>query len=198
MPDLLVIGIDPSLTALGISDGVSHNILYALQPLSDEERAASTRRRTRDLAAQVADWIGERDQFDSRSTRRIVVYIEAPLLSSMGGGANHLYELGQLIACLYDYLEDYAERIVEVPSSTVRKFATGKGNTPKTQMALQVFKRFGIEFEKDPGCDKLFAYALHRYGLAVESGEVQHVAPLRRGAGKKSRAIVAKREKKAA
>jgi hypothetical protein len=198
-----IVGIDPSFTALGVSDGLEHAILSA--PKGEGDRAPSTRWRSESLAQDVARWIVgryfEACRRNDDTGMPVDVWIEAPMLSSLGGGASHLYELGWLMNDLYRLIEAEIPQTViirEVPTATVRKFATGKGNTPKSQMSLQVFKRFGIEFEKDPGCDKLFAYCLQRYGVAFRSGDVVHIPSARRGSGKKSREIVAKRERGAA
>lgn len=47
-----------------------------------------------------------------------------------------------------------------VPPTALKKFITGKGNVKKEQMLLQVFKKFGVEFDDNNLCD---AYCLARY-----------------------------------
>lgn len=49
----------------------------------------------------------------------------------------------------------------EIPPTTLKKWATGKGNATKDIMMLKCYKRFGIEFTNNNECD---AYLLARYG----------------------------------
>jgi Holliday junction resolvasome RuvABC endonuclease subunit len=202
-PTPFVVGIDPSFTALGISDGLEHAIISAPKGVDTTDRAGNTRMRAHELSRDVAAWVKAR--YFAACARAdaglaVDVYIEAPMLSSLGGGASHLYELGWLMNDLYRAIEaEIPQQVIvrEVASATVRKFATGKGNTPKTQMSLAVFKRFGVEFDRDPGCDKLFAFCLQRYGEAVARGDVVFIGSARRGAGaketKRLRSVAARR-----
>jgi crossover junction endodeoxyribonuclease RuvC len=49
-----------------------------------------------------------------------------------------------------------------IPPTTLKKFITGKGNAKKEQMLLQVYKRFGIEFDNNNLAD---AYGLARMAM---------------------------------
>ncbi len=53
-----------------------------------------------------------------------------------------------------------------VPPATLKVYATGKGNSDKTQMALAALKRAGREFGDDNQCDAFWlrAAALDHYG----------------------------------
>jgi hypothetical protein len=57
---------------------------------------------------------------------------------------------------------------VFVPPATLKKYATGKGNADKTQMAIAALKRAGTEFPDDNQCDAAWLRwaALDHYGLA--------------------------------
>jgi Holliday junction resolvasome RuvABC endonuclease subunit len=46
-----------------------------------------------------------------------------------------------------------------VPPMTLKKYATGKGTSKKQEMLLQIYKRWGVEFNDDNAAD---AYALAR------------------------------------
>ena len=48
---------------------------------------------------------------------------------------------------------------LQVPPMTLKKYATGKGTAKKQEMLLQIFKRWGVEFNDDNAAD---AYALAR------------------------------------
>ena len=178
MSEPLVIGIDPSFTGLGISDGTAHAVFAAPDAEVGEERAASTRRRSVALVHAVAAWILEHANCDVLPSD-MHVFIEAPML---GANAGHLYELGFLAAKIDHRLRQIGIReIVEVPSATLRKFIGLPGNAAKIQVPVRVLKRFGVEFDGDRGADMAFAYVLVRYGRAVLAGDVVHVPTLARG-----------------
>lgn len=168
----MILGIDPSLTATGLSDGFRHEII-GTTPIVAHTPTQGTMQRCDRIAEFAFAFMGV------DSTDGHLVVIEAPMV---GPSANHLYEVGILMSALYRILLPVAE-IIEVPPSTLKKFATGKGNTPKDQMALKVYKRWGIEFVNDRGADKLHAFCLYKYGVAVQSGEIAHTVSERRGCG---------------
>jgi Holliday junction resolvasome RuvABC endonuclease subunit len=53
---------------------------------------------------------------------------------------------------------------LQIPPMTLKKFAAGKGNAKKQEMLLQIYKRWGIEFNDDNAAD---AYALARLASGV-------------------------------
>ena len=71
--------------------------------------------------------------------------------------------LGELSACvrlaIYDFFEDARKYPLKVPPMTLKKYAAGKGNAKKQEMLLQIYKRWGIEFNDDNAAD---SYALAR------------------------------------
>lgn len=170
----MIVGIDPSFTSCGVSDGNRH-ITICTKPVEGATQAASIDRRCMTIVEQIAEFIGANNAH---------VYIEGPAFGQQRG-ASHLYELGWLMRDLYCGLHTETAgnvlSITEVNPSTLRKWATGKGNTPKAEMKLRVFKKFGVEFEDDPGCDKLFAFLLARYGMAHRGGEIDHKPAAKRG-----------------
>jgi crossover junction endodeoxyribonuclease RuvC len=67
---------------------------------------------------------------------------------------------------------------LQVPPMTLKKFASGKGNSKKQEMLLQMYKRWGIEFNDDNAAD---SYALARLirgvGInAVENAVIQQMS----------------------
>ena len=78
--------------------------------------------------------------------------------------------LGELSAtvrlAIFDLFEEEDDRRfpLKVPPMTLKKYAAGKGNAKKQEMLLQIYKRWGVEFNDDNAAD---AYALGR--LAAES-----------------------------
>ena len=73
--------------------------------------------------------------------------------------------LGELSAtvrlAIYDFFpeEDPRQFPLKVPPMTLKKYAAGKGNAKKQEMLLQIYKRWGIEFNDDNAAD---SYALAR------------------------------------
>jgi hypothetical protein len=49
---------------------------------------------------------------------------------------------------------------VDVPPSNVKKYATGRGNAPKPDIRMEVFKRFGHDIADDNACDAFVLYAM--------------------------------------
>ena len=61
---------------------------------------------------------------------------------------------------IYDYFDDDVRKYpLKVPPMTLKKFAAGKGNAKKQEMLLQIYKRWGVEFNDDNAAD---SYALAR------------------------------------
>ncbi len=58
---------------------------------------------------------------------------------------------------------------VLVTPASLKKYATGKGNAGKPDMAVAAFKRAGVEFRDDNECDAwwLRAFGLDHYGQPV-------------------------------
>jgi crossover junction endodeoxyribonuclease RuvC len=185
---LRVIGIDPSFRACGLSDGTHHFIVKTLPEDSDATQAASITRRCNLIIEAAGDWLNAYHRGE-----KVALYIEAPAFGQ-ASQASHLYELGWLMYHLHSTLARMVAgevvKVVEVSTTALRKWATGKGNTPKDSMKLAVFKKFGVEFDQDPGCDKLFAFLLCKYGEAVERGEITFAASAKRGAKHRKREAV--------
>ena len=59
---------------------------------------------------------------------------------------------------------------IEIPPTTLKKFATGKGNAKKEDMILPIYKRYGFEDKSDNVRD---AYVLAQIARALD-GQGQH------------------------
>jgi len=59
---------------------------------------------------------------------------------------------------------------LQIPPMTLKKYASGKGTAKKQEMLLQIYKRWGVEFNDDNAAD---AYALARLasGSAIDAIE---------------------------
>jgi crossover junction endodeoxyribonuclease RuvC len=84
--------------------------------------------------------------------------------------------LGELSAtvrlAIYDMFDegDHKRYPLKVPPMTLKKYAAGKGNAKKQEMLLQIYKRWGVEFNDDNAAD---SYALARLvgGCAITEME---------------------------
>lgn len=77
-----------------------------------------------------------------------------------------LVELGALIR---EVLHESDARWEEVAPSRLKKFVTGKGNSPKDRILLDVYKRFGLDCKTDDEAD---AVGLAYYGWVAHGGQV--------------------------
>lgn len=95
--------------------------------------------------------------------------------------------LGELGGILRDKLLDYPEYLFEVTPTELKKFATGKGNASKVQVASALSSRYGVIFQTDNHAD---VFGLARLGMCIlgyESAQTKQqkevVLQLRRSAG---------------
>ena len=145
-------GIDPSTKtgwAVAHQDTVNDvgTMLYPVTPGDDRSVAARVLRLTmptRELIAKLG--------------RPAVVCIEAYSMGSNGANHSLLIEIGyEIRRCLTSM--DCNPRVYEVAPTTLKKWATGKGNSDKVAIASSLAKRFGVEFANDNESDA-FALAM--------------------------------------
>jgi crossover junction endodeoxyribonuclease RuvC len=94
---------------------------------------------------------------------------DAILIEGYGFGNQHtlvtLVEVGTAIRLA---LFSKGAKMYTVPPTVLKKFVTGAGNAKKDQMALGIYKRWGLEFPNNNEAD---AYALARMALAMVTEE---------------------------
>lgn len=87
--------------------------------------------------------------------------------------------LGELAATvkltLWLYFRDYDHQEhlrvpLQIPPMTLKKYAAGKGNAKKQEMLMQIYKRWGIEFNDDNAAD---SYALARLASGASLGDIE-------------------------
>ena len=84
--------------------------------------------------------------------------------------------LGELSAtvrlAIFDFFGDNDDRRfpLKIPPMTLKKYAAGKGNAKKQEMLLQIYKRWGIEFNDDNAAD---SYALARLAAKSITGSIE-------------------------
>jgi Holliday junction resolvasome RuvABC endonuclease subunit len=73
---------------------------------------------------------------------------------------------------IYDYFgeDENCRYPLKIPPMTLKKYAAGKGNAKKQEMLMQIYKRWGIEFNDDNAAD---AYALGRLAGKTANDEIE-------------------------
>jgi Holliday junction resolvasome RuvABC endonuclease subunit len=81
---------------------------------------------------------------------------------------------GTVKLALWDLFEDSPNELcrtpLQIPPMTLKKYAAGKGNAKKQEMLLQIYKRWGIEFNDDNAAD---SYALARLASGNAEGAIE-------------------------
>jgi Holliday junction resolvasome RuvABC endonuclease subunit len=119
------------------------------------------------------------DFLDSQQCRVKDIAMEGTVLASHS--ALKLGELAGLVKLtIWDYFdgnlysvipyEDHLRTPLQVPPMTLKKYAAGKGNAKKQEMLMQIYKRWGIEFNDDNAAD---SYALARLAAGISISEIE-------------------------
>jgi Holliday junction resolvasome RuvABC endonuclease subunit len=172
----VALGIDQSLTgfaitALNIDKPEAYETWVYKSPKSGVQRLADIRW-----------WMTTKFDFlDSQHCRVKDIAMEGTVLASHS--ALKLGELAGLVKLtIWDYFdgnlysaipyEDHIRSPLQVPPMTLKKYAAGKGNAKKQEMLMQIYKRWGIEFNDDNAAD---SYALARLAAGISISEVEKV-----------------------
>lgn len=159
----VAIGIDQSLTGFALTALVIDNpeIYYTWiykSPYFGVERLVDIRQ-----------WLKDHLSYIDEKSYIFDIAMEGTVLASQAA-----LVLGELSATvritIYDYFEDERKFPLKVPPMTLKKFAAGKGNAKKQEMLLQIYKRWGIEFNDDNAAD---SYALARLASGVGIDKIE-------------------------
>jgi len=91
-----------------------------------------------------------------------LICIEGFSYGSKGRGVSTQYGIGWIIRS--DLLRS-GIRYIEVSPGGLKKFASGKGNTKKDELAVHIYKKWGFESKSDNIRD---AYVLARMAMALD------------------------------
>ncbi len=80
------------------------------------------------------------------------------------------HQMGELGGVLRRMLYLKGARVIEVGPSQVKKFATGKGNTKKEMIILNVYKRWSQEFATNDEADAFVLAKIGQVIIAAEAG----------------------------
>lgn len=158
----VAVGIDQSLTgfafsAVDVEDLSKHMTWVYKSPYQGIERLV-------DIRQWLVDHL---DYIDEQGHSVMDIAMEGTVLASHAA-----LVLGELSATvrltLFDYCSDCPIQLpLKVPPMTLKKFASGKGNSKKQEMMLQIYKRWGVELTDDNAAD---AYSLARLAAGIVNG----------------------------
>lgn len=169
----IALGIDQSLTGFALTAlMVDDPSLYQTWVYKSDKRGVAR-------LADIRWWL--MDKFDYIANRGDIqeVAMEGTVLASQSA-----LVLGELAATVklacWDYFDSNVNRYVpypdhmrvplQIPPMTLKKYAAGKGNAKKQEMLMQIFKRWGIEFNDDNAAD---SYALARLASGRVLGAIE-------------------------
>lgn len=157
------IGIDQSLTgfaftALSVNDSSKYHTWVYKSPYFGIERLVDIR----EFIIDHLDYVSEHHEI-------VDIAMEGTVLASHS--ALVLGELSALVkVTMYDYFKGPNRFPLMVPPMTLKKYAAGKGNAKKQEMLLQMYKRWGVEFNDDNAAD---SYALARLAAGIAEGKIE-------------------------
>jgi len=150
---MTVLGIDPSLTATGCVK------------LKDGSILSKQLIKTKPSGSLPIEELGRlqyiRDSIDTTDVK--IAAVEG--LAMMSRKSTSLVQLSGLNYFIREYLQLSEVPFIIVPPTVLKKFITGKGNSPKELMLLEVYKRYGVSFDDNNTCD---AYCLARICHAIK------------------------------
>lgn len=167
----VTVGIDQSLTGFALS---AVSVEFPQQHLTWVFKSSFKGvQRLDDIQTFIANrlWL-----LKSRGNLPVDVAMEGTVLAS-----HSALVLGELSATVKLFLYEYFDGITEynpprpevcrtplqIPPMTLKKYATGKGTAKKQEMLLQIYKRWGVEFNDDNAAD---AYSLGRLATDLING----------------------------
>ena len=148
-----IIGIDPSLTATGVvilEDGkIKDQLLIKTKPSGDHPIKELNR------LFEIRRSLPKMEDDD-------VCIMEG--IAFMARNTSALIQLSALNYFIREKLYLDGIKFIVVPPTVLKKFISGKGNSPKELIILEIFKRYGVTFNDNNLAD---AYALARIGTGL-------------------------------
>jgi Holliday junction resolvasome RuvABC endonuclease subunit len=172
-PGPVAIGIDQSLTGFALTAlNVSAPDQYQTWVYKSDKRGVAR-------LADIRWWLMNKFDEIAKGGDIQEVAMEGTVLASQSA-----LVLGELAATVklacWDYFDSNVNRYVpypdhmrvplQIPPMTLKKYAAGKGNAKKQEMLMQIFKRWGIEFNDDNAAD---SYALARLASGNALGAIE-------------------------
>lgn len=158
---MLIVGIDPSLTCTSVAISLDGGDPVISRVVSKPPRDGSCAARMARIEGLVAGVMATIEHAKSGGIQGVGIFVEGYSMGSKYGQPAYRHEYGGLLRF---YLLDHDPALNEVPPTTLKKFATGKGNAPKEFVMQSVLKHWGYESASNDDAD---AYALCRLGMYV-------------------------------
>lgn len=172
-----------SSVAIGIDQSLSGFAMTVINPHIPEQFWTGVYKSKKKGIARLHDivwWMENKfDELDANRSRVTRLAMEAAIFASPS--TLPLAELSGVIRMsIWQYFDGNMNTVIPfeddirypllVPPTTLKKYATGKGNAKKQEMMLQMYKRWGVELTDDNAAD---SYALARIaaGLHIDATE---------------------------
>lgn len=172
----------PGPIALGIDQSLTGFALTALNVDAPEQYETWVYKSDKRGVARLSDirwWLMDKFAYIQKYGQITEIAMEGTVLASQSA-----LVLGELAATVklacWDYFdsnvnryEPYPEHMrvpLQIPPMTLKKYAAGKGNAKKQEMLMQMFKRWGVEFNDDNAAD---SYALARLASGATLGAIE-------------------------
>ena len=159
---VVAVGIDQSLTGFALT------VLHTKNPLEFITWVYKSPYFGIERLADIRQWLTDSLNYCEEFWNIKDVAMEGTVLASHAA-----LVLGELSATvrlsIFDFFEEGDDRRfpLKVPPMTLKKYASGKGNSKKQEMLLQMYKRWGVEFNDDNAAD---SYGLARLAAGIETG----------------------------
>lgn len=148
------IGIDPSTkTGFAVLDGQG-GVVDALEITTKVEEEPQ---KFDHLASHILNRIELTDDYPPE----FLLCIEGFSYNSKGKAVSTMYGIGWIIRL---QLLKRGYKYIEIPPSSLKKFVSGKGNTKKDTLAVEIYERWGFKHTSDNVRD---AYALAQIARAL-------------------------------
>lgn len=145
---ITIYGVDPSLSSTGIA--------FHLNGFENTSLISSAEKGFERVVRLSDNIVG-----NIKKTQPFIVVIEGLALQSRTG---HALERAGLWYLTVAKLLEYGYPIYQVAPSSLKKFVTGKGNSEKSLMIREVYRKWGAVLDNDNEAD---AYGLMRIGLCI-------------------------------
>jgi hypothetical protein len=162
---VVAIGIDQSLT------GFAFTVLNVKDPLQSITWVYKSIYFGIERLADIRQWLTDTLNYCEEFWTIQDIAMEGTVLASHAA-----LVLGELSATvrltIFDFFEDGDDRRfpLKIPPMTLKKYASGKGNAKKQEMLLQMYKRWGVEFNDDNAAD---SYGLARLVAGIHSDAIE-------------------------
>ncbi len=160
------LGIDPSLTGLALVDGLGNRHIVCTK--ADQFPC---------FPARLDHLLQEASRF-VQTLRPVLAAIERPAYSRGEGTSGKTVERNGLYAGLQWMLWRAGVPYLDVASTTLKKFVTGRGDSEKSLMLREVWRKWQYEAKDDNDAD---AFGLSQLAEAwAEGGDAQWLIQLRK------------------